>query len=179
MKQCVEVIKDSFTDYAGRVHHFVIAAVVEIQHVVVRFDAVPKEIDPVHQEHSQIRQLKTAVRDNAFHVGIFCTVRSPCAFCLLRHEIIHQIGRIRHAEKQQICDVGVFSVGDDHGGFLRSPANQIAGVVYEIGSNCGKRFQSAFRSCPVSGSFNGRINVHHIEIDIRVDHSEYSPIKVE
>ena len=27
MKQCVEVIKDSFTDYAGRVHHFVIAAV--------------------------------------------------------------------------------------------------------------------------------------------------------
>ena len=29
MKQCVEVIKDSFTDYAGRVHHFVIAAVSE------------------------------------------------------------------------------------------------------------------------------------------------------
>ena len=27
MKQCVEVIKDSFTDYAGRVHHFVIAAI--------------------------------------------------------------------------------------------------------------------------------------------------------
>lgn len=27
MKQCVEIIKDSFTDYAGRVHHFVIVAV--------------------------------------------------------------------------------------------------------------------------------------------------------
>ena len=159
--------------------HLIVSVIVEIQHVVVRVDAVPEEIDPVHQEHPQIRKLETTVRDNAFHIGIFSLVRAPGGFCLLRDEIIHQIGRIRHAEKQQICDVGVFSVGDDHGGFLRSPANQIAGVVYEIGSNCGKRFQSAFRSCPVSGSFNGRINVHHIEIDIRVDHSEYSPIKVE
>lgn len=29
MKECIEVIKDSFTDYAGKVHHFIIAAVSE------------------------------------------------------------------------------------------------------------------------------------------------------
>ncbi len=44
--------------------HFIVAAVVEIQHVVVRVDAVPEEIDPVHQEHHQIRKLETTVRDN-------------------------------------------------------------------------------------------------------------------
>ena len=159
--------------------HFIVVAVVEIQHVVVRVDAVPEEIDPVHQEHHQIRKLETTVRDNAFHIGIFRLVRAPGGFCLLRDKVIHQIGRVRHPEKQQICDVGVLAVRDDHGGFLRGPANQIAGLVREIGGACGKRLQRSGGSGPVSGSFNGRINVHHIEIDIRVNHSAYTPIKVE
>ena len=159
--------------------HFIVAAVVEIQHVVVRVDAVPEEIDPVHQEHHQIRKLETTVRDNAFHIGIFRLVRAPGGFCFLRDKVIHQIGGIRHPEKQQICDVGVLAVRDDHGGFLRGPANQIAGLVREIGGACGKRLQRSGGSGSVSGCFNGRINVHHIEIDIRVNHSAYTPIKVE
>ena len=95
--------------------HLIVSVIVEIQHVVVRVDAVPEEIDPVHQEHPQIRKLETTVRDNAFHIGIFRLVRAPGVFCLLRDKVIHQIGRVRHPEKQQICDVGVFAVRDDSG----------------------------------------------------------------
>ena len=159
--------------------HFIVAAVVEIQHVVVRVDAVPKEIDPVHQEHPQIRKLETTVRDNAFHIGIFRLVRAPGVFCLLRDKVIHQIGGIRHPEKQQICDVGVLAVRDDHGGFLRGPANQIAGLVREIGGACGKRLQRSGGSGPITCSTNAGINIYYIEIDIRVNHSAYTPIKVE
>ena len=57
MKQCVEVIKDSFTDYAGRVHHFVIAAISEAFEVSP-FVAVAN--DPMFA--SQIGTVKTGVR---------------------------------------------------------------------------------------------------------------------
>ena len=57
MKQCVEVIKDSFTDYAGRVHHFVIAAVSEAFEVSP-FVAVAN--DPMFA--SQIGTVKKGVR---------------------------------------------------------------------------------------------------------------------
>ena len=95
--------------------HFIVAVVVEIQHVVIRVDAVPEEVDPVHQKHPQIRKLETAVRDNAFHIGIFSLVRAPGGFCLLRDKVIHQIGGIRHPEKQKVGDVGVFAIRDDSG----------------------------------------------------------------
>ena len=95
--------------------HLIVSVIVEIQHVVVRVDAVPEEIDPVHQEHPQIRKLETTVRDNAFHIGIFRLVRAPGGFCLLRDKVIHQIGGIRHPEKQKVGDVGVFAIRDDSG----------------------------------------------------------------
>ena len=57
MKQCVEVIKDSFTDYAGRVHHFVIAAVSEAFEVSP-FVAVAN--DPMFA--SQIGTVKKGIR---------------------------------------------------------------------------------------------------------------------
>ena len=95
--------------------HLIVSVIVEIQHVVVRVDAVPEEIDPVHQEHHQIRKLETTVRDNAFHIGIFSLVRAPGGFCLLRDKVIHQIGGIRHPEKQKVGDVGVFAIRDDSG----------------------------------------------------------------
>ena len=95
--------------------HLIVSVIVEIQHVVVRVDAVPEEIDPVHLEHPQIRKLETTVRDDAFHIGIFSLVRAPGGFCLLRDKVIHQIGGIRHPEKQKVGDVGVFAIRDDSG----------------------------------------------------------------
>lgn len=57
MKQCVEVIKDSFADYAGRVHHFVIAAISET------FEVSPMVVvadDPMSA--SQIGAVKKGIR---------------------------------------------------------------------------------------------------------------------
>ena len=144
--------------------------VLELEDVLVGVDPVAEEIDPVQQEERRVRRGERPARRRGLHVRVLGGVAAPRALRLCGDDLPQLVGGVWHPHEHEVLYRRVRSVRDHGRRRLRRAADEVARVVRE---RCRRRGQRVQRLCgrgAVARRRFRRIDVHHVEVYVRVSH---------
>ena len=150
-----------------------LGVVLELEDVLVRVDSVAEEVDAVQEKHVDVRSRERSARRRRLYVRVLRRVAAPRGLRRRRDEFVEFVRCVRHSHEHQVLDGGVRAVRDDHGRGLGSAAYEVARRIRERGRCRGKRIERVRRGRPVPRRAFRRIDVHDVEVDVRVSHCSH------